>query len=81
MKSELNFISAHSFFLLEKYDKAAASFEKLLIDQPKNDAAWFELARSRQALKEPTKALDAIRHAVELNPQNEWYQLFEGENW
>lgn len=80
MKKEEVFIAAHSFFLLQKFDKAAAAYEKLLLDQPKNDAAWYELARSWQALKEPTKALDAVRRAVELNPQNEWYQLFEGEN-
>jgi tetratricopeptide (TPR) repeat protein len=79
VKMEEDFVAAHNFFLLEKYDKADVAFRKLLEDDAQNDVAWFELARTQLLLKDETKALISIRKAISFNAENEWYLELENE--
>lgn len=79
IKLEENFVAAHNFFLLEKYDKAAEAFKAVIEEDPKNDVAWYESARTWAMLNDHTKSLDAARKATELDPENQWYASFEGE--
>jgi tetratricopeptide (TPR) repeat protein len=79
VKMEENFVAAHNFFLLEKYDKADEAFRKLLEEDAQNDVAWFELARTQLLLKDETKALISIRKAIVFNAENEWYLELENE--
>lgn len=72
------FIEAKREALLGKTDKAIGLFETLLEDQPDNDPALFELARLRYAASNTDDAIDAMREAYELRP-NEVYAAFLAE--
>ncbi len=62
--------------LLGNWDKAAAKFKEVLAQDPKNDAAAYELARVYEALKDTDKALASAKNAVEWNPANTWYKYY-----
>lgn len=73
------FIEADRERILGNYDKAADAFQKFLYDNPKNDAAWYELSQVYSALKDQTKANDAIQHALAIDPLNKWYQIRQAD--
>lgn len=62
--------------LMENYQQAAVSFNKVLELDPDNDAAMYELANMSLAQNKPTEAERLIRNAVTVNPANEWYWSF-----
>lgn len=70
------FLTAESERLLAHFDKALPLYEKFLLDNPDNDAAWYGIARTHTALKDLAKALDAIQRAIKLDPQNVWYGIY-----
>ena len=56
---------------------AAADLRELLKLTPWDDAAWAELSEDRDAVCETEEALDAIDHAVRLDPGYEEYRMLE----
>jgi tetratricopeptide (TPR) repeat protein len=57
------------------YDKAIISFLTCIKADPENSAALYELAGVYYMLKKDTDAMPLIKKAVELEPDNVWYQL------
>ena len=65
--------------MAENYVKAAISFTKIIALDPKNDAAYFELASMNYR---QNKLLDAeinIKKAIALKPENIWYLRLNAE--
>ena len=63
----------------ENYVKASVSFTKIIALDPKNDAAYFELASMNYR---QNKLLDAevnIKKAIALKPENIWYLRLNAE--
>lgn len=52
---------------------AEKTFDKLVLLQPDNDAAHFELARIYLEREDYTEAEQAAKRAVGIDPDNEWY--------
>jgi len=52
---------------------AENTFDKLVLLQPENDAAHFELARIYLEKEDYPAAERAAKRATDLNPDNEWY--------
>jgi len=52
---------------------AEKTFDKLVLVQPDNDAAHFELARIYLEKEEYAEAEHAAKRAAGINPDNEWY--------
>lgn len=52
---------------------AEKTFDKLVLLQPDNDAAYFELARIYLEKEDYTEAERAAKRAASINPDNEWY--------
>ncbi len=65
--------------LLENYQQAGLSFNKVLELDPGNDAAMYELANMNFAQNKQTEAERLIRNAVTVKPDNEWYWSFLAE--
>jgi len=61
------------------FEKAVAAYKKILENNPKDDAAIFNLGRSYDKLNEDKEALKAFREAVELQPDNSDYQTELGK--
>jgi tetratricopeptide (TPR) repeat protein len=57
------------------YDKAVLSFLTCVKADPDNSAALYELAGVYYLLKKDTDAMPLIKKAIELEPDNVWYQL------
>jgi tetratricopeptide (TPR) repeat protein len=54
--------------------KAIDSFKKSLALDPNQDETWVWLARAYEKQSDKAGARDAIRHALQLNPQSMWAQ-------
>jgi len=57
------------------YDKAVLSFLSCIKTDPENSAALYELAGVYYLQKKDTDAMPFIKKAVELEPDNVWYQM------
>ena len=73
------FIDAERERLLGHYDKAIDGYKKFLYDNDGNAAAWYGLARTYETAKDLTNALDAVGKAVALEPENQWYAIFQAD--
>ncbi|MDR2083542.1 MAG: tetratricopeptide repeat protein [Bacteroidales bacterium] len=69
------FISAISAKLIGDTDEAIKLFEKTLVLDPKNDAAYFELSKLYLDKYKAEEAIDAARKSVELDDKNVYYLM------
>jgi len=76
---ERRLIEGKKYELLSDWDKAAAAYRAILDQDPLNGVACYELARTLTAAGKPKEALEYIRKAVRLEPDNEWYHLMEAD--
>ncbi|HAJ46531.1 MAG TPA: protein kinase, partial [Alphaproteobacteria bacterium] len=53
--------------------KAIADYEKAVEKDPKNDAAWYELALTHRDQDSFNKAIDAYSKALDLKTDNHLY--------
>ncbi|MES2416594.1 MAG: tetratricopeptide repeat protein [Bacteroidota bacterium] len=65
--------------MVENYVSADANFAKIITIDPKNDAAYFELANLNFRQNKLLDAEIAIKKAIALNPNNLWYYKLESE--
>ncbi|GGC40507.1 hypothetical protein GCM10011386_35700 [Parapedobacter defluvii] len=56
-----------------QFAAAEKTFDRLVLLQPDNDAAHFELARIYIEKEDYTQAERSAKHAAVINPDNEWY--------
>jgi len=56
-----------------QFAAAEKTFDRLVLLQPDNDAAHFELARIYIEKEDYTQAERSAKHAAAINPDNEWY--------
>jgi len=73
------FVDAERERLLGHHDRAIELYKKFTSDTPDNGAGWYGFARSYFAKEDFANALDAISKAVEKEPANEWYQIFQAD--
>ena len=65
--------------LVENYNNATANFAKIITLDPKNDAAYFELATIGYRQNRLLDAETAIKKAININPKNIWYLKLQAE--
>lgn len=65
--------------MTENYTVALTSFNKVVSADPKNDAAYFELANANLRLERFSEAELNIKQAITLKPNNPWYQRLLAE--
>ena len=65
--------------LVENYNNATANFAKIIALDPKNDAAYFELATISYRQNRLLDAETAIKKAIGINPKNIWYLKLQAE--
>ena len=73
------FIEANREKLLGSYEKAATLYRQVLKQDPRNDAAAYELSRVYDNLEQYDEALDQINTAIRLETGNPWYYLMKGD--
>lgn len=73
------FLDAERERMLGQYDKALESYKKFLYDNPDEGAAWYGLARTYIAKSDFSNALDAVGKAVDKEPENQWYAIYQSE--
>lgn len=73
------FIDAERERLLGHNEKAVEIYKQFLYDNDDNSAAWYGLARTYGAMKDPNNALDAAGKAVSRDNTNEWYQIYQAD--
>lgn len=61
------------------FEKAVAAYKKMIENNPKDDAAHFNLGRSHEKLNDDKDALKSLREAVELKPDSSEYQTELGK--
>ncbi|GGE63718.1 hypothetical protein GCM10011413_32670 [Pedobacter psychrotolerans] len=59
--------------MTENYTAALTSFNKVIVADVNNDAAYFELANANLRLERLSEAESNIRQAIKLKPNNKWY--------
>ncbi len=74
-----DFVNAERERLLGHYDKAVELYKKFTYDNADNGAAWYGLSRTYLAKDDLANALDAIGKAVEKEPANQWYLIFQAD--
>ena len=73
------FVNAERERLLGHYDKAIELYKKFTYDNPDISAAWFGLARTYVSKDDPANALESINKAVEKDPSNQWYLIYQAD--
>lgn len=73
------FIEATSERILGNFEDARVLFEQVLQNDPLHDAALYELSRVYDALGMKDEALDAIKDAIRLDPENSWYKVMQAD--
>ncbi len=56
------------------FENAVKAYKKILVKNPKDDAAQFNLGRAYNKLNQDTEAQKALTQAVKLQPENGLYQ-------
>jgi len=79
VERQSDFVNAERERLLGHHDKAIELYKKFTYDNPDIGAGWYGLARSYVSKNDPANALDAIVKAVEKEPANEWYQIYQAD--
>ena len=67
------FFSALREKTIDNNAQAAQLFDKILVLDPKNDAALYELASIRRKENKLAEAQPLLERAVAIKPDNEWY--------
>lgn len=75
------FVDAEREAMLGRWDKAIERYKDFTYDNPNNDAGWYGLARAYQAKDDYISALDAIGKAIEKDPGNPWYTVFQAGSY
>ncbi|RZL50528.1 MAG: tetratricopeptide repeat protein [Pedobacter sp.] len=65
--------------LAENYANANTNFVKVVAIDPKNDAAYFEIANLNYRQNKLLDAEIAIKKALAINPKNVWYLRMQAE--
>lgn len=73
------FLDAERERLLGHWDNAVEQYKRFTYDNPGNDAGWYGLARTYSAKNDPANALDAIAKAIAIDPDNQWYKVFQAD--
>ncbi len=55
---------------LEEFETAAEAYERVVAAAPEDWESWNNLGNARRGLESHEGAVEALRHAVELNPQS-----------
>lgn len=73
------FFDASKQKMLGNYEEAAALYHDCIKIDPKNAAAYYELASLLTANQKLEESLPFALRALELDPNNQWYALFAAE--
>ena len=76
---EKKIIDGKKYQLLGDLEKAEAIFRAVIEEDVNNTAAYYELSRTLAATGKLQDALYAIRKAIRIEPNNEWYLLMEAD--
>jgi len=70
------FIDASKQKMLGNFDEAEELYERCVEIDPKNAAAFYELANMKLAKNKTDEAMTLGSKALRMDPNNEWYNLF-----
>lgn len=73
------FVDAERERLLGHQDKALDLYKKFTYDNPDIGPGWYGLSRTYYALGDLANALETIAKAIEKEPDNEWYLIFQAD--
>ena len=73
--NDVNIIDIVMLINDNKYTKAKPLAQKLVKQQPDNDAAWYYLGQCHWAEGDYEKAMNCFREAINLDPKNDAYYL------
>ncbi|MBR9919752.1 MAG: tetratricopeptide repeat protein [Bacteroidetes bacterium] len=73
------YIEANQHRILGNYAKAIKIFEDLLVEEASNPALNYELARTYESVDKLQAAIDQVRIAADLEPENQWYAVYLGD--
>lgn len=73
-KQENMLIDAVAAFNERKLDVSMAILEKLIAEDPENDAAWYYMAQCAIVKNDLKTAEQAFRMACDMDPDNFWYR-------
>lgn len=75
---DANLVDAVQLYGDGKYKQARQLLGTLAAAAPDNDAVWYYIALTENALQEPEKAEEALEKAVALDSTNVWYRRLLG---
>lgn len=73
------FLEAEKAFVAGDIELAISLYKEAVHQDPKNDAAYYQMARIFHAGQDFKNATDLIERAVKISPDNLWYNLFAAE--
>jgi tetratricopeptide (TPR) repeat protein len=73
------FFAAEAQKSIGNKDKAYSLFYEALAFDKENDAVLYELARIDFERRNNSQALQNINKAIEIDPENQWYYLLQGD--
>jgi tetratricopeptide (TPR) repeat protein len=79
IKRKSAFMEANKAKILGNPELAAANYKKVLEIDPNHNASMYELSRIYLYQGRAEDAILLMEQAIQLNPYNEWYQLFMAE--
>lgn len=79
LETQALFISGVQAYLLGNTQDAVVKFNEVIRRDPKNDAAYFQLARIAFESRNMDKCIEFAQAALSINPTNEYYYQYLAE--
>lgn len=79
VQTESIFIEALRNKMIGRYDLAIGQYQEILKKQPDNHVVHYELAIAYLNTKKPNEALEAIRQAIKLHPDQVFYLQLQAD--
>ncbi len=63
----------------KRYDDATNTYQKLLSNHSHSSTLWYESSKLQFKQHNAQRALIQIQHALDIQPNNKWYQLMQSD--
>lgn len=72
--TQATFLEARREMLLDKNESALNLLQEVVKKDKQNDAAYYEMARIYNTLKDYEKSIASAKQAIAIDPKNKWYK-------
>ncbi len=79
LSARASIAKARMYKMRKRYDDAINTYQTLLSNYPHSSTLWYESSKLQFKRHNAQRALTQIQHALDIQPNNKWYQLIQSD--